>query len=134
MRKGWGKITMRTLSSEHRVHHPSGGFLLPSIRALHAGCQKINCFPARSGFLNGQLTLLLLFFLFDLRLFLLLSLFFILLAAFFSHYVSPFDNIRIWPGTDKQPSRHRTVTIISSLHAVELIKKYFSDARWNTAA
>lgn len=45
--------------------------------------------PALSGFLGGQLALLLVFLLVELLLFLLLGLFFVFLTAFFSHRVSP---------------------------------------------
>ena len=45
---------------------------------------------ALGGFLDGQLGLLLFFFLFEIPLFLLFSLVFILLAAFIAHRVSPF--------------------------------------------
>ena len=49
--------------------------------------------PTLGGFLGGQLGLLLFFFLFELRLFLLFGLVFILLAAFVSHRVSPFLDV-----------------------------------------
>ena len=49
-----------------------------------------NLSPLLGGFLDGQLGLLLLLLFFDLLLFLLTGLVFILLAAFFSHQVSPF--------------------------------------------
>jgi len=47
-------------------------------------------FPSLGGFLGRELVLLLFFLLFKLHLFLFFSLLFILLAAFFSHCLSPF--------------------------------------------
>ena len=56
----------------------------------YQGSWLVGCLRALGGFLGWQLCLLLFFFLFELLLFLLFSLVFILLAAFFSHRVSPF--------------------------------------------
>ena len=58
---------------------------LPVSRMVGAGRLS----PALDEFPGGQLGLLLFFFLFELLLFLLISLVFILLTAFVSHHVSP---------------------------------------------
>jgi hypothetical protein len=67
--------------------------------------------PALDGFLDGQLILLLFFLLFELLLFLLLSLVLILLTAFFSHCVSPFE-VCTGPGRGRRPGAASQITII----------------------
>jgi hypothetical protein len=74
--------------------------------------------PTQLGeFLCRQLVLLLFLFLFDLLLFLLVSLVFILLTAFFSHRMSPFWRTT-WLGRGRQPcaASHKGIIAALALH------------------